>query len=709
MTTKIRSINYLAIILLLALGTPFINCASKRPAAPPVAKIIPKADTLFGDVRVDNYYWLRDKTKSEVIDYIKAENNYTESVMSSTKGLQDKLYKEMVNRLQETDTTAPIINEGYYYYSRTAEGQQYPIYCRKQGNLAATEEVLIDLNKLAEGHEYLDLGVTRISPNQRLYAYTIDTTGSEDYSVYVKDLATGELYSDVVPHACASVEWGNDNQTLFYITMDETVRPYRLYKHMLRSDYKNDQLLFEEKDLAYYLNLSKSRNKNYILMNLESNTTNEIWYCDANTPDSKFNIFFPRKSQVKYYVEFQQDRIYILTNDNAPNYKLQWGFIARPDSIVHYDLIPEKPLSIIENMYAFDKYIVLQERIYGVPQIHIIGGVNENTQYLPLPEKSYAIWQAENPEYNSTVFRFNYSSPIMPATVFDYDMKNDSLLIIKQRKVPGYDPSKYQMEHFFVKNGDSTFIPITLVYNTSSFHKDGKNPALLEAYGAYGIATDAEFSAVRLSLLDRGFVYVVSQIRGGNEMGRYWYEQGRLLNKKHSFEDLIAVGDYLVGHRYTSKEKLITTGASAGGLVMGAVNNMRPDLFKAIVAEVPFVDALNTMLDPSLPLTVTEYEEWGNPHEKVYYDYMKSYSPYDNVEKKAYPNLLITGGLNDPRVGFWEPTKWAAKLRALKTDSNLLLLKINMGEGHFGVSGRYAELKDMAFVYAFMLKVTGAD
>jgi oligopeptidase B len=553
------------------------------------------------------------------------------------------------------------------------------------------------------------LGVTRISPNQRLYAYTIDTTGSEDYSVYVKDLATGELYSDVVPHACASVEWGNDNQTIFYITMDETVRPYRLFKHTLGGDYINDQLLFEEKDLAYYLNLSKSRNKNYILMNLESNTTNEIWYCDANSADGKFKMVFPRKSQVKYYVEFQQDRIYVLTNENAPNYKIQWGYFANPDSIVHYDFIPEKPLSIIENMYTFDKFIVLQERIYGVPQIHIIGGVNENTRYLPMPEKSYAIWQAENPDYNSTLFRFNYSSPIMPATVFDYDMNNDSLFIIKQRKVPGYNPLKYQMEHFFVRNGESTFIPITLVYNKSSFHKDGKNPALLEAYGAYGIATDAEFSAVRVSLLDRGFVYVVAQIRGGNEMGRYWYEQGRLLNKKHSFEDLVAVGDYLVSRQYTSKEKLITTGASAGGLVMGAVNNMRPDLFKAIVAEVPFVDALNTMLDPSLPLTVTEYEEWGNPHEKAYYDYMRSYSPYDNVKKKAYPNLLITGGLNDPRVGFWEPTKWAAKLRALKTDSNMLLLKINMGEGHFGVSGRYAELKDMAFVYAFMLKVTGAD
>jgi oligopeptidase B len=709
MTGKGR-IHYLAAILLVWTAILFLaGCGSDKPIDPPVAKVIPKADTLFGDVRVDNYYWLRDKTNPEVIDYIKAENAYTEAMMKSTKGLQDKLYKEMVGRLQESDTTAPVKNGDYYYYSRTEKGQQYPIYCRKKGNLSVKEEVLIDLNTIAEGHKYLDLGTARISPDQQYYAYTIDTTGSEDYSVLVKDLNTGKVFDDVVSKACANIEWANDNRTFFYITMDETMRPYRLYKHSLGSDYRNDPCLFEEKDLAFYLNLSKSRSMEYILINLESNSTNEIWYINANDIESKLKLFFARKSQVKYYIDFQPDQFYILTNENAPNYKVEWARFADGGAIIRSELIPEKRQSIIEGMSAFEQYLVLHERIYGVPQVHIIEGFYERSIYVHFPEQSYSIWPTENPDYKSTKYRFNYSSMIMPATVFDYDMKYDTLRVIKQRFVPGYDPKKYQSQRFFVKNGDSVFIPVTLVYKQSSFKKDGRNPALLEAYGAYGIATDAEFSSARLSLLDRGFVYVMAQIRGGNEMGRSWYDQGRLLNKKHSFEDLIAVGDHLIRGKYTSKDNLIVTGASAGGLLMGVVANMRPDLFKAIVAEVPFVDALNTMLDASLPLTVTEYEEWGNPTEKAYYDYIKSYSPYDNVENKAYPNILITGGLNDPRVGFWEPTKWAAKLRAMKTDKNLLLLKINMGEGHFGVSGRYDELKEQAFIYAFMLKVTGKD
>jgi oligopeptidase B len=693
----------------LAISLPLINCGTKQPAALPIAKIVPKADTLFGDVRVDNYYWLRDKNNPEVIDYIKAENAYTESVMSSTKGLQNKLYKEMVGRLQETDTTAPVKIEDFYYYSRTVKGQQYPIYCRKQGSLESSEQILIDLNALAERHKYLDLGSNKISLDQRLYAYTIDTSGSEEYSVYVKDLTTGELLGDVVGHACANIEWASNNRTFFYITMDETVRPYRLYRHTLGNDPQFDTLIYEEKDLAYYLNLSKSRNKKHILMNLESNTTNEMWHLDADTPDGQFKLFFPRKSQVKYYIEFQDQKFYVLTNDEAPNYKVCWGYFCEGDSIFKADFLPERKISIIEGMYTFDKYLVLTERIYGLPQIHIIRGYAEPGGYVALPEKAYAVWPSENPDYYAKVFRFNYSSPIMPATVFDFDMAFDSLRVVKQRIVTGYDPSKYQMEHFFVNAGQDILIPITLVYKKSNYHKDGKNPALLEAYGAYGFATDAEFSAARLSLLDRGFVYITAQIRGGNEMGRYWYDQGRLLNKKNSFNDLISVAEYLVKRRYTSTENLITTGASAGGLLMGAVTNMRPDLFKAVVAQVPFVDALNTMLDPSLPMTVTEYEEWGNPRDSIYYEYIKSYSPYDNVEKKPYPNLLITGGLNDPRVGFWEPTKWAAKLRAQKTDNNLLLLKVNMGEGHFGVSGRYAELKDIAFEYAFMLKVLGME
>jgi len=681
------------------------NCSSRDPIVPPVARKIPRADTLFGDIRIDNYSWLRDKTNPEVIDYIKAENDYTEKMMASTRTLQEKLYKEMLGRLKETDTMAFVKIDDYYYYSRTVKGQQYSIHCRKKGSLDAPEQILIDLNTLAQGHEYLDLGADKISPDHRYLAYTIDTSGSEDYSVYVKDLDSDKLLDDRIAHANANVEWANDNQTLYYATLDETMRPYRLYRHLLGSDQRNDTLLYEEKDLAYYLNLSKARNKRHILMNLESNSSNEIWSLEADRADAQFVLLKPRKSQVKYYIDYQDDRFFILTNDGAPNYKILWAFVPFTDTGYWSEFIRERDSCFIEGIYAFRNYLVVTERYLGLLRIRVIGGPAYASQYVILPDPAYHIVPFAGSNYDSSIFRFEYSSPLTPKSVYDYNMEKNTLTLVKQNEVKGFDLKKFQMERFFVKSGDGAMIPITIVYKKAGFHKNGNNPALLEGYGAYGLPTDAEFSTMRLSLLNRGFVYAVPQIRGGNEMGREWYDQGHLLNKKNTFKDFVAVAEYLVNRQYTSRENLIITGASAGGLLMGAVTNMQPDLFKAVVAEVPFVDVLNTMLDPSLPLTVTEYEEWGNPHDSIYYEYIKSYSPYDNVEARAYPNLLITGGLNDPRVGYWEPTKWAAKLRALKTYDNTLLLKINMGEGHFGVSGRYAEMRDMAFEYAFMLDV----
>jgi oligopeptidase B len=708
MLTNRRSIaSWSTLFLFSLIFVCFSTCIAQQSITPPVAKIVPKADTLFGDIRIDNYFWLRDRANLEVMKYLETENSYTEAVMKPTEEFQEQLYKELLGRIKETDLSVPEKIDDYYYYTRTEEGKQYPINCRKKGSLEASEEILLDQNALAVGHKYLEVGVFKISPDHQLLAYSVDTTGSEAYTLYVKDLNTGKLLGDEIPNTYYSSEWANDNKTIFYTVLDEAKRPYKLYRHTLGTKPMEDVVVYFEPDQAYELSLMKTKSKEYLLMNLESETTSEVHYLKADHPTEDFKVIHPRQHEMEYSVDQHGDKFFIVTNEGAKNFKLVEAPVSDPSLGNWKEVIPYSDSVKIDDIDLFKNHLVVYERERGLKRIHVLNLTTNEGHYVDFPEPVYTFWQARNPDFNTNLLRFNYTSLITPRSVFDYNMDTKTRELKKQDEVlGGYDPSLYQSERVFAKAEDGTMIPISLVYKKGMV-KDGKNPLFLYGYGAYGISSEPSFSSNHLSLLNRGFIYAIAHVRGGGEMGRYWYDDGRLLHKKNTFTDFIACAEQLIAEEYTTNDKLVINGVSAGGLLIGAVNNMRPDLFKIVIAEVPFVDVLNTMLDPSLPLTVIEYEEWGNPTNKEYYDYMKSYSPYDNVEAKNYPNMLITAGLNDPRVSYWEPTKWTAKLRAKKTDQNRLLLKTKMESGHFGATGRYDYLRDVAFEYAFIFDVLG--
>jgi oligopeptidase B len=696
-----------AIFLFSLIISCFPVCIAQPSITPPIAKIVPKADTLFGDVRIDNYFWLRDRANPEVMKYLEAENGYTEAMMKQTEEFQERLYKELLGRIKETDFSVPEKIDDYYYYARTEEGKQYPIYCRKKGSLEALEEILLDQNALAAGHNYLGIGVFKVSPNHQLLAFSVDTNGSEAFTLYVKDLNTGKLLGDEIPNTSYSAVWANDNKTIFYSILDEAKRPYKVYRHTLGTNPSEDALVYHEKDQAYEVSLGKTKNKEYLLMNLESETTSEVRYLKADHPTEDFKVVQPRQHEMEYSIEHHGDKFFIVTNDNAKNFKLMEAPVEDPSKKNWKEVIPHRDSVKIDGIDVFKNHLVVYERERGLKKIRIVNMTNNEVHYVDFPEPVYTFWQSGNPDFNTNLLRFNYTSLVTPRSVFDYNMDTKTRELKKQEEVlGGYDPSQYQSERIFAKAEDGTMIPISLVYK-KGMARDGNNPLFLYGYGSYGLSSDPNFSSTRLSLLDRGFIYAIAHVRGGGEMGRYWYDDGKLLHKKNTFTDFIACAEHLIAEKYTSSDKLVISGASAGGLLIGAVTNMRPDLFKVVVAEVPFVDVLNTMLDPSLPLTVVEYEEWGNPNDKEYYYYIKSYSPYDNVVAKNYPNMLITAGLNDPRVSYWEPAKWTAKLRAKRTDQNLLLLKTKMESGHFGATGRYDYLKDVAFEYAFIFDVLG--
>jgi oligopeptidase B len=709
LSKKIRVVSFSAIVLLnlVLLGIPGFTAEQDIP--PPVAKVISKADTLHGDVRIDNYFWLREKSNPEVIKYLEAENEYTQAMMKHTEEFQKLLYEELVGRIKETDLTVPEKIEDYYYYSRTEEGKQYSIHCRKKESLDAEEEILLDQNALAEGYDYFEIGAFEISTDHQLLAYSVDTTGSETFTLYVKDLNASELLKDEVKNIYCYVEWGNDNKTIFYTTLDDAKRPYKLYRHILGTAQEKDEMVYHESDEAFYLSISKTRNKEYLIMTLGSIITTEVRYLKADLPKDNFKVIHPRQHEMEYYVAHHGDKFYIMTNDEAKNFKLMEVSVTDPSKKNWREVIPHSDSVKIDGMDVFGNHLVVYEREKGLKKIRITNLMDSQVHYVDFPEPVYTYWRSRNPDFNTNILRFNYTSLVTPRSVFDYDMDTKTRELKKQYEVlGGYDPSLYQSERIFAKASDGTMVPISLVYRKGMV-KDGNNPLLLHGYGSYGISREPTFSSNRLSLLDRGFVYAMAHVRGGGEMGRYWYEDGKLLKKKNTFTDFIACAAHLIAEKYTSSDKLVIYGGSAGGLLVGAVTNMRPDLFKAVIADVPFVDALNTMLDPSIPLTVIEYEEWGNPNQEEYYNYIKSYSPYDNVEAKDYPHMLITAGLNDPRVQYWEPAKWTAKLRALKTDKNILLLKTKMGEGHMGASGRYDYLKDIAFEYAFIFDLFGIE
>ena len=670
---------------------------------PPVAKVVPKTLAIHGHQREDNYHWLRERDNPEVMQYLEAENSYTDMMMKPTEPLQARLYEEIKSRIKQTDLSVPTRIDDYYYYTRTFEGKDYPVQCRKKGSLEAAEEVLLDVNVLAEGKKYYRVAVLRVSPDHRLLAFSDDTEGDESYTLRFKDLTTGAMLPDAIANIDYSVEWANDNRTVFYATLDAARRAYKLHRHVLGEPVESDALLYHEMDETFTVNLHKTRSRKFLVLHLNSTLTTEVRVLSADAARDEFRVIEPRERKHEYHIEHHGDRFFVVTNDQARNFRLMETPTATPGRAHWKEVIPHREKVMLEGVEAFADYLLIEERDEGLPRMRIRRLADASDHVVEFPEPAYAVYAMGNKEFNTDQLRFMYQSLITPRCVYDYHMNTKERTLRKQEEVlGGYDPARYVGERIFATASDGTRVPINLVYR-KGLARDGKNPAFLTGYGSYGASMDAYFASDRVSLLDRGFVHASTSIRGGGELGRPWYEDGKLLKKKNTFTDFIACAEHLIAEKYTSADRLVIEGGSAGGLLMGAVANMRPDLFKAVIAYVPFVDVINTMLDPSIPLTTLEYDEWGNPNDKSYYDYMFSYSPYDNVAAKAYPHMLVRTGLNDPRVAYWEPAKWTARLRANKTDGNRLLLKTRMDSGHGGASGRYDRWKDTAFEYAFIL------
>jgi len=676
------------------------NKTSDSPLVPPVAAKHPKSDTIHGDARQDDYFWLREKEKPEVTAYLEAENAYTDNIMAHTKAFQNDLYDEMLARIKETDLSVPYLNRGYYYYHRTEEGKQYEIYCRKKGSIESVEEVTLDLNELAEGKEYMSLGPYTVSDDNQLLAYATDETGFREYTLYIKDLRTGELLPDTIEKVGAVV-WAADNRTIFYTTEDHTKRQYRLYRHTLGEP--NDTLIYEEKDELFYLFARRARSGEYIFLSAGSHTTTEVWYLRADQPEGTWQTLAERIQDREYDADHREDAFYLRINDTGRNFRLVRTPIHNPAQEHWQEIVPHREEVMLEDVDVFSDHYVLYERRNGLPEIRIVGFENEESHTIPFSEPVYEVFSSINLVWETRKLRYNYQSLVTPNSVLEYNLDTRTSALLKQTEVlGGYDGSGYTSERLSTTVRDGVDVPISLVYK-NGFQKNGQAPLLLIGYGSYGWSYPVTFSSLRLSLLDRGVAIGIAHVRGGGEMGKAWHDQGRMMHKMRSFTDFIDCAEVLIAQRYTSPQHLIIEGGSAGGLLMGAVTNMRPDLFKAVVSHVPFVDVLNTMLDASLPLTVGEYEEWGNPNIEDDYLYMKQYCPYTNLRAMEYPVMLIKTSLNDSQVMYWEPAKYVAKLRTLKQDGRPLLLVTNMGAGHGGASGRYDHLREIALDYAFML------
>lgn len=664
---------------------------------------------MHGETRVDDYFWLRHRDDPAVLAYLEAENHHAEAVMRHTEGLQERLYQEMRGRIQETDLSVPERIDDFFYYTRTEAGGQYPIFCRRRYSLERPEEILLDQNPLATGHPYFRVGVGEVSPDHRLLAYSVDTSGAEEFTLYIKDLTTGELLDESIGRTSHRVAWANDSRTLFYTVLDDARRPCRLYRHRLGTDPAQDVLVYFEPDPSFHLDISRTRSRRYLLLDISSHTTSEVRYAGADHPEEPFRLVQPREPGVEYSVTHHEDRFFITANDGAPNFRLVQAPVEHPSKEHWSPVLPYRAEVKLDGTDAFRRHLVVYEREAGLRRFRIIDFASGSEHLIPFPEPVYTARPHANPEFDTALLRFTYTSLVTPSAVVEYDLGQHSWTVRKQTQVRGgYDPSRYRSERLFATASDGVQVPISLVYRIP-LELDGTRPLFLSGYGAYGLSYDPVFSTNSLSLLDRGFLVAIAHVRGGEEMGRAWYEGGRRLHKRSSFTDFIATAEHLIAEGYTSPDRLVINGGSAGGLLMGAVTNLRPELFRAVLAEVPFVDVVNTMLDASLPLTVIEYDEWGNPNDPAAYSYIRSYSPYDNIDAKDYPHMLITAGLNDPRVAYWEPAKWTAKLRATKTDRNRLLLRTNMGAGHGGASGRYDFLREMAFKYAFLLDVLGIE
>lgn len=706
-----------ALPLLLAIASaatmvlqPAAVAQSSAPAAapslltPPVAARRPHVDTIHGYVRQDDYFWLRDKTNPEVIAYLNAENAYAEQMLAPMQALRDTLFNEMLRRIKQTDLSVPYREGGYFYYSRTEEGKQYAMYCRKRGSLDAPEEVLLDLNQLAVGQVFLGLGAYQVSDDGNLLGYSLDTTGFRQYALHVKDLRTGRDLPDRA-YRTGSVAWAADNHTLFYTIEDPAKRQYRLYRHAVGAT--GDDLVYEEPDERFSVGVHRTRSGAYLVLEVGSHTTSEVRFLPSDQPTGEWRLISPRRQDREYDIDHHGDRFYIHVNDTGRNYRLVWAPVADPREENWHEIVPHRTDVMLEGMDFFANHYVLYERQNGLQRMRVTDLRSGASHDISFREPVYTAFASTNRQWNTAVFRYSYQSFITPSSIYEYDMATRRRRLLKRTEVlGGYDPRQYVSERVYATASDGTRIPISLVYRRG-LRRDGRAPMLLGGYGSYGSSSNVTFNSNRLSLLDRGMVFAIAHIRGGGEMGKAWHDQGRMMHKLNTFTDFIASAESLIAQRYTSSDRLVIQGGSAGGLLMGAVTNLRPDLVHAVVANVPFVDVITTMLDVSLPLTVGEFEEWGNPRIRAEYDYMIQYSPYDNITARDYPAMLVTTSLNDSQVLFHEPTKYVARMRASRTDHNPLIFTINMGAGHGGASGRYDRLREIARDYAFMLWEVG--
>ncbi len=686
---------------------PIVAAASAPALQPPVGRREARTMTLHGDTLVDEYFWLRNKGTPEVESYLYAERDYTNAFMQPTEALQQQLYEEMLARTQQTDMDVPVLDRGFYYYSRTEEGKQYPIHCRRKGSMESPEEVILDVNALAQGESFMAAEILGVSPDGNWLAYAVDNTGFRQYTLYIKDLRTGRIGPEAIPRVTSMV-WAEDNRSLFYtIEHEQTKRSYRVYRHVIGQ--ANDPLVYEESDERFSTHVYKSRDRQMIFISASSYTTSEVRYLPAGQPAEEPRLIAAREQDHEYVVDHRPGEFWIRTNDKGPNFRLVVAREADPSRANWREVVPLREHVMLEGIDLFRDFHVLQERESGVPQLRVTEHTGGTTHRIEFPEAAFDAVPENNPEFNTSVYRLAYQSPLTPPSIFDYDPATRERTLRKQDPVPGYDPARYRVALAEATAQDGVKVPMWLLMRKDTA-RDGSNPALLYAYGAYGWPESAGFYHPVFSLVDRGLIYAVTYPRGGGELGKKWHNGGRMLNKRNTFTDFIAASEHLIEMRYTRKDKLAVMGGSAGGLLMGAISNLRPDLFKVVILQVPFVDAINSMLDESLPLTVGEFEEWGNPKIEAQYRYMKSYSPYDNLEAKDYPTMLVTSSYNDSQVMYWEPAKYVARLRALKTDSNPLLFKIDMEPaGHGGKSGRYEQLRELAFEYAFLLWQLGIE
>ena len=722
----------LPLIATLALAIGMLQCTPETEKEPsktismnevqvnaPTAKKVSEEMTIHGDTRIDNYYWMKltdeqknaatpDEHTQEVLNYLNAENDYKDAKLKHTVAFQEKLYNEIIGRFKQDDSSVPYKDNGYFYMVRYEEGKEYPIYSRKKGTLEAEEEVMLDVNQLSEGFDYYRVAGRSVSPNNKILAYGEDTLSRRIYTIRFKNLETGEMYKDQIPNTTGGAVWANDNKTVFYTVKDKALRAYKIFKHKLGTDASQDEEVFHEKDETFGTFVYRSKSDKYIIIGSYQTLSSEYRVVNADTPDAEFRVIQPRERNLEYGIAHYGDKFYIRTNLDAKNFRL----VATPENATTKEnwkeIIPNRDDVLLEDMDIFKDYLVLSERKNGITQLRVRPWEGEE-HYIKFKEDAYLTYTSTNLQFDTDLLRIGYTSLTTPNSTYDYNMKTKEMELLKQTEVVGdFNSDNYASERLYVKVRDGVKVPVSMVYKKGT-KKDGSAPLLLYGYGSYGASMDPYFSSVRLSLLDRGFIFAIAHIRGGEEMGRYWYEDGKLLKKKNTFTDFIDCADHLLAENYTSKDKLFAMGGSAGGLLMGAVVNMRPELWKGVVAAVPFVDVVTTMLDESIPLTTGEFDEWGNPKNEEYYEYIKSYSPYDNVEAKDYPNMLVTTGLHDSQVQYWEPAKWVAKLRELKTDNNTLLLHTNMDAGHGGKSGRFARHKETALQYAFLLDLAGIN